>query len=197
MRPRREEPANPALRARLGELDDREAGGAHPGAARIADARLHDLHRHGAINAIERKLDELRRARDQTQARIAFLEGPPDTRAQALASAPAPDDTAGVQDRAKNLERIARELEGTLFGITHEGSGRTIAEQERRIAEIEALRARDGSNAQQVDQLVECGDVAVLHSVRDPAFKRAGVATGRHRQPWVRLGRQITEAVND
>jgi hypothetical protein len=29
------------------------------------------------ISALERKLDELRRARDQTQARIAFLEGPP------------------------------------------------------------------------------------------------------------------------
>ena len=69
-------------------------------------------------------------------------------------SAPAPDDTAGVQDRAKDLERIARELEGTLFNITHEGSGRIIAEHERRVAEIEALRARDGSNAQQVDPLI-------------------------------------------
>ena len=106
------------------------------------------------INALERKLDELRRARDQTQARIAFLEGPPDTGAPAPASAPAPDDTAGVQDRAKNLERIARELEGTLFSITHEGSERIIAEHERRVAEIEALRARDGSNAEQVDQLI-------------------------------------------
>ena len=56
-------------------------------------------------------------------------------------------------DRAKNLERIARELEGTLF-ITHEGSARIIAEHERRVAEIEALRAKDGSNAQQVDQLI-------------------------------------------
>jgi hypothetical protein len=27
-----------------------------------------------------------------------------------------------VQDRAKNLERIARELEVTLFNITHEGT---------------------------------------------------------------------------
>ena len=105
------------------------------------------------ISALERKLDELRRARDQTQARIAFLEGPPD-RCAGSSSAPAPDDTAGVQDRAKNLERIARELEGTLFNITHEGSERIIAEHERRIAEIEALRARDGSNAQQVDQLI-------------------------------------------
>jgi hypothetical protein len=35
------------------------------------------------ISAIERKLDELRRARDQTQARIAFLEGPPATAAPA------------------------------------------------------------------------------------------------------------------
>jgi lambda family phage tail tape measure protein len=106
------------------------------------------------INALERKLEELRRARDQTQARIAFLEGPPDTGAPAPVSAPALDDTAGVQDRAKNLERIARELEGTLLNITHEGSARIIAEHERRVAEIEALRARDGSNAQQVDQLI-------------------------------------------
>ena len=97
------------------------------------------------INALERKLDELRRARDQTQARIAFLEGPPDTGAQVPISAPAPDDTAGVQDRAKSLERIARELEGTLFGITHKGSERIIAEHERRVAEIEALRAKDAA----------------------------------------------------
>jgi lambda family phage tail tape measure protein len=107
------------------------------------------------IGALQTKIDELSRARDQTQARIAFLEGPPpDISAPGPTSAPAPDDTAGVQDRAKNLERIARELEGTLFNITHEGSARIIAEHERRIAEIEALRARDGSNAEQVDQLV-------------------------------------------
>jgi chromosome segregation ATPase len=64
------------------------------------------------ISALEAKLDELRRARDQTQARIAFLEGPPDTGAPAAPSALASDDTAGVQEQAKNLERIARELEG-------------------------------------------------------------------------------------
>jgi lambda family phage tail tape measure protein len=106
------------------------------------------------INALQTKIDELSRARDQTQARIAFLEGPPDTGAPAATSAPAPDDTAGVKERGKHLERIARELEGTLFSITHEGSARIIAEHERRIAEMEALRARDGSNAQQVDQLI-------------------------------------------
>jgi lambda family phage tail tape measure protein len=106
------------------------------------------------INALERKLDELHRARDQTQARIAFLKGPPDTGAPAPVSAPAADDTAGVQDRAKNLARIARELEGTLFNVAHEGSAQIIAEHERRLAEIQALRAQDGSNAQQVDQLV-------------------------------------------
>jgi hypothetical protein len=59
-----------------------------------------------------------------------------------------------VQDRAKNLELIARELEGTLFGITHEGRARIIAEHERRIAEIEALRAGNGSNAEAVDRLI-------------------------------------------
>src|SRR5919106_455892 len=106
------------------------------------------------INATQTKIDELSRARDQAQARIAFLEGPPATAAPAAPSALPPDDTAGVQDRAKNLERIARELEGTLFNITYEGSERIIAEHERRLAEIEALRAKDGSNAQQVDQLI-------------------------------------------
>jgi lambda family phage tail tape measure protein len=104
------------------------------------------------INALQTKIGELSRARDQTQARIAFLEGPPDTGAPAPISAP--DDTSGVQDRAKSLERIARELEGTLFNITHEGSARIIAEHERRVAEIEALRAKDGSNAEAVDRLI-------------------------------------------
>jgi hypothetical protein len=106
------------------------------------------------INALQKKIDELSRARDQTQARIAFLEGPPDSGVPAPASAPAADDTAGVKERAKNLERITRELEGTLFTITHEGSERIIAEHERRVAEIDGLRVQDGSNAQQVDQLI-------------------------------------------
>ena len=106
------------------------------------------------INAAQTKIDELSRARDQTQARIAFLQGPPESSGPAAAPPPAPDDTAGVQDRAKQLERIQRELESTLFGITHEGSARIIAEHERRLAEVEALRAKDGSNAEQVDQLI-------------------------------------------
>jgi hypothetical protein len=106
------------------------------------------------ISALERKLEDLRRARDQIQARIAFLEGPPDLVAPPSVSAPASTDAASVQDRAKDLERVARELEGTLFNITHEGSARIIAEHERRVAEIEALRAQDGSNAEAVDQLI-------------------------------------------
>jgi hypothetical protein len=137
------------------------------------------------ISALERKLDELRRARDQTQARIAFLEGSPDTGAPAAPSAPAPDDTAGVQDRAKNLERITRELEGTLFSITHEGSARIIAEHERRVAEIEALRAQDGSNAQQVDQLivrsaaVRDAQLAQLHAKEVEAAEKVRAANER------------------
>jgi hypothetical protein len=106
------------------------------------------------INALQKKIDELSWARDQTQARIAFLEGPPGTGVPAPISALAPDDTAGVQDRAKDLERIARELEGALFGITHEGSARIIAEHERRIRRDQAVRARGGSNVQHVDQLI-------------------------------------------
>ncbi|HEX3210137.1 MAG TPA: phage tail tape measure C-terminal domain-containing protein, partial [Geminicoccaceae bacterium] len=70
-------------------------------------------------------------------------------------SASSPDDAAGVKDWAERLQRIQEDLESTLFGITHEGSERIIAEHERRVAEIEALRAKDGSNAEQVDRLIE------------------------------------------
>ncbi len=107
------------------------------------------------ISALQSKIDELSRVRGQTQARIAFLEGPPEQSHAPGQTPPAPDDTAGVKDRSERLQRIQEGLESTLFGITHEGSERIIAEHERRVAEIEVLRAKDGSNAEQVDRLVE------------------------------------------
>ena len=108
------------------------------------------------ISALQSKIDELSRVRGQTQARIAFLEGPPEQPHAPGQTPPAPDDTAGVKDdRSERLRRIQEGLESTLFSITHEGSERIIAEHERRVAEIEALRAKDGSNAEQVDRLVE------------------------------------------
>ena len=107
------------------------------------------------ISALQNKIDELSRVRGQTQARIAFLEGPPEQPRAPGQTPPAPDDTAGVKDRAERLQRIQEGLESTLFSITHEGSERIIAEHERRVAEIEALRAKDGSNAEQVDRLIE------------------------------------------
>jgi lambda family phage tail tape measure protein len=103
----------------------------------------------------EKKIDELSRVRAQTQARIAFLDGPPEQPRAPGQAPPAPDDTAGIKDRAERLQRIQEDLESTLFSITHEGSERIIAEHERRIAEIQALRAKDGSNAEQVDRLIE------------------------------------------
>ena len=80
--------------------------------------------------------------------------GPQRVRTVGRSTCPRPTTPQVCKDRAKYLERIARELEGNLFNITHEGSDRIIAEHERRIAEIEALRAKDGSNAEQVDQLI-------------------------------------------
>ena len=106
------------------------------------------------ISALQSKIDELSRVRGQTQARIAFLEGPPEQPRAPGQTPPSPDDTAGVKDRAERLQRIQEGLESTLFSITHEGSERIIAEHERRVAEIEALRAKDGSNAEGVDRLI-------------------------------------------
>ena len=107
------------------------------------------------ISALQNKIDELSRVRGQTQARISFLEGPPEQPGSHPTLPPAPDDTAGVKARAERLQRIQEGLESTLFSITHEGSERIIAEHERRVAEIESLRAKDGSNAEQVNRLVE------------------------------------------
>ena len=93
------------------------------------------------ISALERNLNELRRARDQTQARTAFLEGPADTGAPAGLRRPLLT-TPRVWRTEPRTWSGSRELEGTLFGITHEGGDRIIAQRERRIAEIEALRAQ-------------------------------------------------------
>jgi uncharacterized protein (TIGR02217 family) len=94
-------------------------------------------------------------ALDQIRERARDLEGPPKQPPAPGQTPPSPDDTAGVKDRAARLQRIQEDLENTLFSITHEGSERIIAEHERRVSEIEALRAKDGSNAEQVDRLVE------------------------------------------
>ena len=106
------------------------------------------------ISALQSKIDELSRVRGQTQARIAFLEGPPEQPGSHPTLPRAPDETAGVKDRAERLQRIQEDLESTLFSITHQGSERIIAEHERRVAEIEALRAKDGSSAEAVDRLI-------------------------------------------
>ena len=91
------------------------------------------------------------------------------------------EDMAGVKDRAERLQRLQQELEGTLFNITHEGSERIIAEHQRRLTEIEALRVKDGSNAQQVDQLI-----AQSAAVRDAQLSSCGP---RRSRPPRRSGR--------
>jgi hypothetical protein len=51
------------------------------------------------ISALQKKIDELSRVRGQTQARIAFLEGPPEQPRAPGQTPPPPDDTASVKDR--------------------------------------------------------------------------------------------------
>ena len=151
---RGEEPPDAALRARSGQLDDREARGADPGAARVADARLHDLPRHGADQRAGDKLDELRRARDQTQARIAFLEGPPDT------GAPAPALSARSRRHrgraGPGQEPGADRARARGHALQHHARGQRADHRRARAADRRDRGAagQDGSNAQQVDQLI-------------------------------------------
>jgi len=163
------------------------------------------------ISAAQAKIDELSRARDQIQARIAFLEGPPEQAGLPAPAPTSPDDAAGVAERAKGLERIASGLESTLFTLTHEGSERIIAEHERRIAEIEALRAEDGSNAQEVDQLlaqsaaVRDAQLSALRAKETEAAEKVRAANERvvagleaERQALGRTGREraVAEALS-
>jgi hypothetical protein len=104
------------------------------------------------IGAMEDRIEQLSRARDQIQARMAFLDGPPRSSVPVPLTAPA--DTAASSESAKKLEQIARQLESTLFNVTYEGSEKIIAEHERRVAEIEVLRSIDGSNAETIDRLI-------------------------------------------
>lgn len=66
---------------------------------------------YGIDQRSDRKLDDLRRARDRSRARITVLEGAPDLVADPIL--PSPSLHCGVQDRAKSLDRIVRKLGGT------------------------------------------------------------------------------------
>jgi Concanavalin A-like lectin/glucanases superfamily len=78
------------------------------------------------INALQTKIDELSRARDQTQARIAFLEGPPEQPGSSAALRSAPDDTAGVKDRAERLQRLGHAAQSfsSVFTVIHCENGK-------------------------------------------------------------------------
>ena len=137
------------------------------------------------ISVLQDRIDQLSRARDQIQARIAFLDGPPnflDGPPKTSAPTPLPssvgNDTGDVTDNAKKLEQIARRLETQLFNVTHEGSEKIIAEHARRVAEIEALRSRDGSNAEDIDRL----DLAVSVGSRGTAIAASGQGSRRCRK---------------
>jgi hypothetical protein len=78
------------------------------------------------INAAQKKNDELSRARDQTQARLAVLEGQPEQPGSPAALRSAPDDTAGVKDRADRLQRLGHAALSfsSVFTVIHRENGK-------------------------------------------------------------------------
>ena len=107
------------------------------------------------ISAPQNKIDELSRVRGRHKRGSPSLRG----RRSSHTRQPRPRRRPTIRPASRigpsGCSAIQQDLENTLFSITHEGSERMIAEHERRMAEIEALRAKDGSNAEQIDRLVE------------------------------------------
>jgi hypothetical protein len=131
---------------------------------------------------LERKLDELRRApatrprpgSRSSKGRRTPVRGPQlSARSRRNGRCQGPGQGPGA-DRAR------------VRGHTHaRGSARIIAEHERRVAEIEALRASNGSNAEAVDQLiarsaaVRDAQLSQLRAKEVEAAEKVGVANER------------------
>ena len=139
-----------------------------PGGTAVSDAQLYDVPRPARRSTRWSASSMSCGARDQTQARIranSKARRTPVRRPQL--QRPLPTTLQACRTGPGSLGADRTRARG--HALHHHARGRRTshrAEHERRIAEIEALRARDGSNVQQVDQLI-----AQSAAVRDAQLK--------------------------
>jgi len=148
----------------------------------LGDGVLDDLRR----RYVEWQLERKERALQQWRAKLAWMQ-----RDKGQQPKPATDagttsdsieaDLKTVQDRARRIAQIEKDLQKQLFDATHEGAERIRAEFERLVAEMQTLIAPDGSNLDRVEQIMQ--DAAALRDARLADFaRREEEAAARQRQ---------------
>lgn len=142
----------------------------------------------GRRQVLERRLQERVEQYRQWAAKLASMQAEAARNAPDRAAADAgttPDaieaDVASAEERARRIARIEQDLQRQLFEARHEGAGRIRAEFERLVAEMQSLIAPDGSNLDQVEQIMT--DAAALRDARLAEHaRREEEAAARRRQ---------------
>ena len=122
----------------------------------LGDGVLDDIRR----RYVEWQLERKERALQQWQAKLAWMQRdqgdgrtPPATDTGTTSDA-IEADIRVVQERARRIAQIEKELQKQLFDATHEGASRIRAEYERLVAEMQTLIAPDASNLEKVGEIM-------------------------------------------
>jgi len=122
----------------------------------LGDGVLDDIRR----RYVEWQLERKERALQQWQAKLAWMQRdqgdgrtPPSTDTGTTSDA-IEADIRVVQERARRIAQIEKDLQKQLFDATHEGAGRIRAEYERLVAEMQTLIAPDASNLEKVGEIM-------------------------------------------
>jgi len=123
---------------------------------RLSDGVLDDIRR----RYVEWQLERKERALQQWQAKLAWMQRdqgdgrtPPATDTGTTSDA-IEADIRVVQERARRISQIEKDLQKQLFDATHEGASRIQAEYERLVAEMQTLIAPDASNLEKVGEIM-------------------------------------------
>lgn len=109
--------------------------------------------------ALERRLQERVAQYRQWSTKLALMQSQ-DGKAAPVApdNASTPDnvgaDIKGAQDRARRIAWIEKDLQRQLFEATYEGGERIRAEYQRLVTEMQSLIKPDGSNLEQVGEIM-------------------------------------------
>jgi len=122
----------------------------------LGDGVLDDLRR----RYVEWQLERKERALQQWQAKLAWMQRdqgdgrtPPATDTGTTSDA-IEADIRVVQERARRIAQVEKDLQKQLFEATHEGADRIRAEYQRLVAEMQTLIAPDASNLDQVGEIM-------------------------------------------